>query len=76
MRTSAQVGRHRELADIEVETPYHPAEGCDDGRDLFEIEVESVRLHRAVLERLGVSARRQRGLQSFGHTIHVIVQPQ
>ena len=71
----AQVRRHRQLADVEVEVAHHSAKRVDDDRHVFELEVERARLHRPVLERLGVPARRERGLQSFGHTIMLCCRP-
>src|SRR4029453_6832721 len=59
----ADVGRDRQLCDIELQSSHHPAEGLDDRRYFFEREVARARPHRAVDECLCMSACDERCFQ-------------
>ena len=63
VRLGADVGGDRHLADVELAAAHHAAERGDERIDLLELELEGLRLHRAVLERAVVALRAGDGLQ-------------
>src|SRR5258706_12158174 len=63
MGPRAQVRRHRQFADVELEAAHHAPEGLDDDRHVLEVELERSGSHRPVHQRLRVSTHGERGLE-------------
>jgi hypothetical protein len=61
VRLAGQLGRNGHLAEVELESAAHAAEGTNDRRHYDLVELDTGHRHRAIFQAFRVRVRRERG---------------